>query len=151
MGLRGQTHRRQSWEHNTQPLPCYNLRPITLSFIGKTGEAGCRTCDFCICSLAAIQPKICNSKTRLNMSEALILYCLYNLAQSSIRRKGNAMLRIQLLFSTITLFVRIEQLCRSIRTLSPNRSNVVALFEGSTTLHSIICTAEALIVAKHIC
>ena len=40
------------------------------------------------------------------------------------------MLRIQLL-STMTLFVRIELLCSSIRKLLPNRTNVVAVFEGS--------------------
>ena len=40
------------------------------------------------------------------------------------------MLRIQLLFSTIALFVLIE-LYRSIRRLPPNRANGVAVFENS--------------------
>ena len=41
------------------------------------------------------------------------------------------MLRIQLLFSTIALFVGIELLCGSIRRLPPNRGNRGAVFEGS--------------------
>ena len=47
------------------------------------------------------------------------------------------MLRIQLLFSMIALFVpialfvRIELLCSCIRRLPPNRANGVAVFEGS--------------------
>ena len=41
------------------------------------------------------------------------------------------MLRVQVLFSTIALFVRIELLCSSIRRLPPNRAIRVAVFEGS--------------------
>ena len=41
------------------------------------------------------------------------------------------MLQIHLLFSMMALVVRIELLCRSIRLLSPNRANGVAVFEGS--------------------
>ena len=41
------------------------------------------------------------------------------------------MLRIQLLFSTIAIFVRIELLCNSIRRLPPNRANGVAVLEDS--------------------
>ena len=41
------------------------------------------------------------------------------------------MLQIQLLFSMIALFVRIELLRSSIRTLPPNKSYRVAVFEGS--------------------
>ena len=45
---------------------------------------------------------------------------------------GNyVMIRIQLLFSTTTLFVRTELLCSSIRRLPSNRTNSVAVFEGS--------------------
>ena len=36
-----------------------------------------------------------------------------------------------ILFSMITLIVRIELLCSSIRRLPPNRANGVAIFEGS--------------------
>ena len=39
--------------------------------------------------------------------------------------------RIQLLFSTIALFVRTELLCSSICRLPPNRANRVAEIEGS--------------------
>ena len=39
------------------------------------------------------------------------------------------MLQIQLLFSTIALFVRIE--CSSILRLPPNRANGIAVFKGS--------------------
>ena len=41
------------------------------------------------------------------------------------------MLRIQLLFGTIALFVRIDLLYSSIRRLPPNRANGVAVFEGA--------------------
>ena len=40
------------------------------------------------------------------------------------------MLRIQLLLSIISLFVRTELLCSSIRRFPPNRANGVAIFEG---------------------
>ena len=43
------------------------------------------------------------------------------------------MLRTQLFFNTIAVFgenLRIELLCSSIRRLSPNRANGVAVFEG---------------------
>ena len=45
-------------------------------------------------------------------------------------RKYN-MLRIQLLFSMIALFVRIELLFRSNRGFPPKRANRVAVFESS--------------------
>ena len=45
--------------------------------------------------------------------------------------------RIQLLFSTIALFVRIELLCSSIRMPPPNRDNRVAVFEGSAIRYNI--------------
>ena len=41
------------------------------------------------------------------------------------------MLRIQLFFSMIALFVRIEPLFRSNRGLPPKRANRVAVFESS--------------------
>ena len=41
------------------------------------------------------------------------------------------MLRIQLLFSTIAIFVRIELLCNSIRRLPPKRAYGVAVLEDS--------------------
>ena len=41
------------------------------------------------------------------------------------------MLRIQLLFSMIALFVRIELLRSSFLRFPPNRANGVAVFEGS--------------------
>ena len=41
------------------------------------------------------------------------------------------MLQIQLLFSTIALFIRTELLCSSIHRLPPNRVYGVAVFESS--------------------
>ena len=46
------------------------------------------------------------------------------------------MLRIQLLFSMIALFVRMELMCSSIRRLHANTANVVAVFEGSPIRYS---------------
>ena len=45
-------------------------------------------------------------------------------------RGKHVMLQIQLVFSAIALFVRIELLCSSIRRLPPNRADGVAVFEG---------------------
>ena len=47
------------------------------------------------------------------------------------------MLRIQLLFSTTALFVRIELLYSSIRRLPPNRAYGVAVSEGSPIRYNI--------------
>ena len=48
------------------------------------------------------------------------------------------MLRIQLFFSTLALFIRIELLCSCILRLPPNRADEAAVFEASpigTTNH----------------
>ena len=47
-------------------------------------------------------------------------------------RGKHVVLRIQLLSSTLALFVRTELLCSSIRRLPPIRANGVAVFERSS-------------------
>ena len=47
--------------------------------------------------------------------------------------------RIQLLLSTIALFVRTELLCSSIHRLPPNRGNGVDVIEGSPIRYNMAC------------
>ena len=47
------------------------------------------------------------------------------------------MLRIQLFFSTIALFARIELLCSSVQRLPPDLANGVAVFEGSPVRYNM--------------
>ena len=47
------------------------------------------------------------------------------------------MLRIQLHFSTIAEFVRIELLCSSVRSLPSNRANGLTVFEGRPIRYNI--------------
>ena len=59
------------------------------------------------------------------------LSCLITKLRVAVFGENHVMHRIQLLFSTIALFMRIELLCSSIRRLPPSRANGVAVFGSS--------------------
>ena len=81
------------------------------------------------------------SKISSNVSVSLNLCYLRNLVSPSPGKlysaKKHVMLRIQIFFSTIALFIRMNLLCSSICRLPPNGANGVAVFEGRAMQYSV--------------